>query len=171
MTTRLLLVLRHAEAGPHLYSGAGDIERPLTETGRQQAVKIGQKLAQLALPQPLQLLCSPARRTRETAAGVLSALPETVTPELENGLYGADLNTLYGFIHGTPDHVQTLLLIGHNPAIGALAYNLAGRAVQNDAFAALRHGYTPATLTVFQTQEDWINIRPSIVQALHVLTP
>ncbi|GAD11482.1 phosphohistidine phosphatase sixa [Gluconobacter frateurii NBRC 103465] len=171
MTTRLLLVLRHAEAGPHLYSGAGDIERPLTETGRQQAAKIGQKLAQLALPRPLQLLCSPARRTRETAAGVLSALPETVTPELENGLYAADLNTLYGFIHDISDHVQTLLLIGHNPAIGALAYNLAGTAVQNDAFAALRHGYPPAMLTVFQTQEDWINIRPSTVQALHVLTP
>ncbi|KXV39943.1 phosphohistidine phosphatase [Gluconobacter japonicus] len=171
MTTRLLLVLRHAEAGPHLYSGAGDIERPLTETGRQQAEKIGQKLAQLALPEPLQVLCSPARRTQETAAGALSALPETVIPELENGLYGADLNTLYGFIHGTPEHVQTLLLIGHNPAIGGLAYNLSGTAVQNDAFAALRHGYQPATLTVFQTQEDWINIRPSTVQALRVLTP
>ncbi|GAN90025.1 phosphohistidine phosphatas [Gluconobacter frateurii M-2] len=171
MSERLLLILRHAEAGPHLYSGAGDIERPLTAAGQEQARRIGQKLTHLILPPPLQVLCSPARRTQETAMGVLSGMPDTVAPKFENSLYGADLDTLYGFIHGTADDVRTLLLIGHNPVIGALAYDLAGPAVQDEAFASLRRGYQPATLTIFKTTEDWINIRPSTVQASQVLTP
>ncbi len=171
MTERLLLVLRHAEAGPHLYSGAGDIERPLTATGHQQAARIGAQLAGLELPHPFQVICSSARRTQETAKGVLSALPDTIIPQIESNLYGAGLETLYGFIHATSDDIRTLLLIGHNPAIGTFAHDLAGAALKNDAFAALRHGYAPATLTVFQTAEDWVNVRPSTVQASQVLTP
>jgi len=171
MSERLLLILRHAEAGPHLHSGAGDIERPLTAAGQEQAKRIGQKLAHLNLPQPMQVLCSPARRTQETAQGVLSALPNPILPKLENSLYGADLDTLYGFIHGAADDIRTLLPIGHNPAIGALAYDLAGSAAQHEAFASLKRGNQPATLTIFQTTEDWINIRPSTVQASQVLTP
>ena len=171
MTERLLLILRHAEAGPHLYSGSGDIERPLTPMGHQQAARIGAQLAKLELPEPVHMLCSPARRTQETAEGVLSALPDAAVPQLEKNLYGAGLDTLYGFIHATPEDIRALLLIGHNPAIGTLAHDLAGPALQSDTFAALRHGYAPATLTVFQTQEDWINIRPSTVKASQILIP
>ncbi|MEJ5154919.1 histidine phosphatase family protein [Gluconobacter wancherniae] len=171
MTERRLVLLRHAEAGPHLRSDAGDRARPLTEKGFQQATTVGRQLALLAPDTPMEILCSPALRTQQTAAAVLEILPAATDPVFEDLIYDATVDDLYGLIHAVSEDIQTVIVIGHNPTIGALAYELLGPAIHIPAFSNLRNGYTPASMTIFRTEALWHDIRPSTVQAELLITP
>ncbi|EHH69400.1 SixA phosphatase family protein [Gluconobacter morbifer] len=170
--TRQLLILRHAQAVPHVPTEEGDRARPLTATGLEQARSIGRKLAALAPARPMKVLCSPAVRTRQTAQAALEALEAAPAPVFEDGIYHTDPDGLYRLIHGTEDEVQTLLLVGHNPSIGALAMDLVGTAaLQHPSFAALQRGYPLAGLTMLGFEGGWLDVRPSTVRAATLLVP
>ncbi|MFT8807681.1 SixA phosphatase family protein [Gluconobacter sp.] len=172
MSPRRLLLLRHAEATPHVLTQSGDRARALTPKGQEQAASIGRQLSQLDLPRPIQIQCSPATRTRQTAQAVLDALGNTpATLTIDDSLYSATADDLYGLVHATPETVQTLLLVGHNPTIGDFACDLLGPALQNAAFSALNRGYPLAGLTVLDIPVPWLDVRPSTIEPLRLLQP
>ncbi|MBF0857910.1 phosphohistidine phosphatase [Gluconobacter sp. LMG 31484] len=171
MSMRRLLLLRHAEAVPHVRTESGDRARVLTPKGQEQAASIGRQIATLDLPSPMQILCSPAARTRQTAQGVLDALSNAPAFTLEDSLYSAVADDFYGLIHATSEAVQTLLIVGHNPTISEFACDLLGPALQGGQFSALNRGYPLAGLTVFDVPGDWLDVRPSTVQPVRLLQP
>lgn len=124
---RRLLVMRHAKsAWPE---GVADHDRPLGPRGLRDAPAAGRFLAENGGPPDL-VLCSPARRARHTwelaAAELGSPVP---TPTLhEPRLYGADGDELLDVLHGVPDEVATLLLVGHNPGLEDLVLLLSAGA-------------------------------------------
>lgn len=69
-----LILLRHAEALP-ANAGSGDMQRQLSGRGEQEARAAGAWLAQHGA-RPDRVLCSPAERTRATAALALDALAD-----------------------------------------------------------------------------------------------
>ena len=71
------------------------------------------------------MLCSTARRTRETFERIEPALPRRTRVLYEEELYGATATTLLGRLRGVPDEVASVMLIGHNPAVEDLALELA----------------------------------------------
>jgi phosphohistidine phosphatase len=73
VTVRTLVILRHAKATPYRGDDS-DVDRPLTARGRADATAAGHWLAAHDL-RPDLVLCSPARRTRETWAAVGAAPP------------------------------------------------------------------------------------------------
>lgn len=107
-----LLLLRHAKAA----AGDPDFDRPLSAQGRRAAALVGDHLARHQLL-PDRILCSGSRRTRETFAGVLPHLNADADIRLLRSLYepaaGHYLDQI-GRFGGTS---QTLLVIGHNPAM------------------------------------------------------
>ncbi|MCZ2837554.1 SixA phosphatase family protein [Modestobacter sp. VKM Ac-2985] len=110
MPTRRLVLVRHAEAG----SAAVDADRPLTATGAQRATAIGAWLADHGLA-PAQALVSPARRTVQTwerAGGV--------TPVLDPRVQDNTVEALLAVVRETPDEVDQLAVVGHNPSISVL---------------------------------------------------
>ena len=66
---RELILLRHAHADPAL-PGQSDMDRPLSAEGLAEAESAGRWLRDQGLV-PDCVLCSPARRTRETLEAVL----------------------------------------------------------------------------------------------------
>ena len=78
MTVRTLVLLRHAKADNPF--GMADADRPLTERGLRDARAAGRWLAQQALPELV--LCSPARRTRQTWQAVAEQLPAQAVPQV-----------------------------------------------------------------------------------------
>jgi phosphohistidine phosphatase len=115
--TRDILLLRHAHAegaGP----GQADLDRPLSPEGQAEAEAAGRWLAAQRLLPDL-VLCSPARRTRETLEAVLG-LVGYVDQRLEPAIYDATAGTLAGLLDQHRD-VGRLMLVGHNPGLERLA--------------------------------------------------
>ncbi|MCZ2825027.1 MULTISPECIES: SixA phosphatase family protein [unclassified Modestobacter] len=111
MPTRRLVLVRHAEAG----SAAVDADRPLTDAGAHRATAIGVWLADNGVA-PARALVSPARRTVQTwerAGGV--------TPVLDPRVQGNTVEALLQVVRETPDEVDQLAVVGHNPSISVLA--------------------------------------------------
>ncbi len=94
-----------------------DLDRPLSPVGLAEAEAAGRWLASQGLL-PDRVLCSPARRTRETLEAVL-AITGYAEQRLEGPIYEATPGTLMGLLQ---DHneVERLLLVGHNPGLERL---------------------------------------------------
>ncbi|HTT05542.1 MAG TPA: histidine phosphatase family protein [Steroidobacteraceae bacterium] len=118
-----LLLLRHGEAEP-AGAAAGDFERPLTARGRAQALQAAHRLRQLHCT-PDTILASPALRTRETATIVAARLEQLQALHYQSSAYPGSLEALLQLIDAVSDQSETLLLVGHNPGLSALARRLA----------------------------------------------
>ena len=69
---RELILLRHAHAEPAT-TGQSDLDRPLSPQGLAEAEAVARWLKEQGLV-PDRVLCSPARRTRETLEAVMDAI-------------------------------------------------------------------------------------------------
>ncbi len=115
MTHRLYL-LRHAEAESWNPLG-NDFSRPLSSIGARHAQLVS-RWASETLLRPDTVLCSPARRTRETLAPLLSLWPRLLaTTDYVDSMYGASLNMLLTLAEDAFSYSECLLMIGHNPGI------------------------------------------------------
>ncbi|WP_024869636.1 MULTISPECIES: histidine phosphatase family protein [Pseudoxanthomonas] len=113
---RELILLRHAHAEPAA-PGQADIDRPLSAQGLAEAEAAGRWLAERGLV-PDRVLCSPARRTRETLEAVL-AITGYAEQRLEPSIYEATPGTLFGLLQAHAE-VERLLVVGHNPGLERL---------------------------------------------------
>lgn len=116
-----LLLLRHAKAEPA--TGAGDFARPLSVAGRHQAETVGLKVG-AEFGSPNLILCSPARRTRETLQGLLSSLQPPPDVRFIDELYSGDAETYRSVIKLNSQAAETVLVVAHNPALRDLAVDL-----------------------------------------------
>jgi phosphohistidine phosphatase len=120
-----LYLLRHAKSSwkePEL----ADRDRPLAGRGRR-AAKAMAKHMRTAGVDPQLVLCSPARRARETLERIEPALGRRAV-KVESELYGATAASLLERLRGLPDDVESVLVIGHNPGMAELAHALTGYA-------------------------------------------
>lgn len=66
---------------------------------------------------PDRILCSPARRTRETWAGIATQWPVNMDVVFDQRLYEATPQSILSVIRGQDEAARTLLVIGHNPGL------------------------------------------------------
>jgi phosphohistidine phosphatase len=118
-----LIVMRHAKAGE--LPGGPDFERALRPRGTRDSAAAGQWLATRGF-RPDLVICSAARRTRQTWQYVAAELGGNPEFTAEQRLYQADSEDVAEIIRQTPATVGTLLYIGHNPAAAELASLLTG---------------------------------------------
>lgn len=114
---RELILLRHAHAEPAA-PGQPDVDRPLSPQGLAEAEAVGRWLAAQGLV-PDRILCSPARRARETLEAVLEAIGY-VEQRLEERIYEATPGTLAELADANRE-AERLLLVGHNPGLERLS--------------------------------------------------
>ena len=118
-----LMLMRHAKSDWH--SHTADIDRPLNDRGRQDAISMGIYLKQNDLI-PDKMIVSAAQRTQETASLLLDNL--AVADEniiVDNELYLADKETLCDIIALYASDKQRLLILAHNPGMDYLVSHLA----------------------------------------------
>lgn len=124
--SRHLTLLRHAQTFA-ARAGQHDFERPLDPTGLQQLRTRAPAFAAATREFPVdRCLYSPAVRTTATAAAFVAALglpKEAAQPEPT--LYEIELPDLLATLRQMPSTVRHLLVVGHNPALSVLAWQLA----------------------------------------------
>ena len=120
---RRLILLRHAKAVPH--GVVPDFDRSLTDQGREDARRMGAYLAQENLFPDLAAISS-AKRTRETYDLVSQDWAHRPPVRQEPRIYEATASMLLSLMRQTPDHVTTLISVGHNPGFAELAVQLVG---------------------------------------------
>lgn len=105
-----LILWRHAEAEP----GVLDLDRRLTAKGVQQAARMAKWLDR-HLPATVRILSSPADRTQQTARALKRKF--RVEPALAPGASATDILAAAGW----PDARESVVVVGHQPALGQVA--------------------------------------------------
>ncbi|MCX4986029.1 histidine phosphatase family protein [Streptomyces sp. NBC_00572] len=173
---RRLLVLRHAKsAWPE---GVADRDRPLGPRGLRDAPAAGRFLAENG-GLPDLVLCSPARRARHTWELAAAELDSPVPTRHDARLYGADGPELLDVLHGVPDEVATLLLVGHNPGLEDLILLLAAEAdgaagtagTDKDVLDRVRTKFPTSAIAVLTWYGTWTDLRPGEVHLTDLAIP
>jgi phosphohistidine phosphatase len=120
-----LSLLRHAKSSwkdPAL----PDHDRPLNTRGQAEAPVMGKEIAKHGLDPDL-VLCSTARRTRDTLQLVLPELkaePKKII--YEDGLYHGTPAEMLDLLREVSAGVGQVLLVGHNPELQSFGLDLIG---------------------------------------------
>lgn len=154
MTTRTLVILRHAKAANPQESA--DFDRPLTARGHADAAAAGAWVSHRAFLPEL-VLCSPARRARETWHAVALSLPRAPEVRYDDKIYAASALELLHLVSDVEANVGTVLLVGHNPGLSQLSTLL-------DPSGADPAGLRTAGAAVHASEVKWIEWGPRMAE-------
>jgi phosphohistidine phosphatase len=168
-TARRLILLRHAKSA---WPDVADHERPLAGRGRRAAPAAGRWLRQSGHVPDL-VLCSTARRARETwqlAEEELGARPRTT---FEERVYGASAAELLDLARETPSGVRTLMIVGHEPSMSSLTLELASAqpGSDNGALERVRAKFPTAAIAVLACAGSWPELGPGQARLEEFVAP
>ncbi|MCX5309103.1 histidine phosphatase family protein [Streptomyces sp. NBC_00160] len=130
-----------------------DFDPPLSERGRADAPGTGRWLAGSAF-EPDLVLCSPARRTRQTWQLAAAALKNPPPVVYDERLYNAAPSMLPTMLAEGGSGLRSLALVGHNPGIHELAVGLAGSG-PSDLSERVRAGFPTSGVVVMDVLGGW----------------
>jgi phosphohistidine phosphatase len=149
-----LTLIRHAKAEPG-HAGQEDWDRALDPQGQREAVEIGRRLQQRALPPPV-VVSSSALRASSTASLLVRELGLPSTAVLtDDRLYLISATDLLDWIHerDLAEHsTEHLLLVAHNPGLSEFAARIA-------VSPAVANLPTCGALTLQVHIERWCDLR------------
>jgi phosphohistidine phosphatase len=170
-----LFLLRHAKSSwddPLLE----DHDRPLAARGVRAVRMVGQYIRESGI-RPAQVLCSSSRRTRETLAGI-DPDGETL---IEAELYDAGCDELLERLRRVPKDVDSVMLIGHNPAMQMLVLRLAGangaeyadgtRQPVDGELAEVQRKFPTGALATLTFDCEWSQLRPACAKLAGFVRP
>ncbi len=166
MRMKSLYLLRHAKSSWE-DPGLADRDRPLAPRGRRSAKLVAEHLRRERIA-PVFVLCSSARRARETLEGIASALGDEVSVQVERELYGASDGDLLERFRAIPDTVQSVMLIGHNPAIQLLVLSLTG---SGGELARVEQKYPTGALATLMFKGSWRKLGPDAAELVGFVRP
>lgn len=145
---RTLLLMRHAKSD--YPPGVADHDRPLAPRGVKQAGLAGDWLRANA-PAIDAVLCSTATRARQTLANTGIDAPVRYSERL----YGATPGTMIEEINTVGEEVETLLVVGHEPTMSALALGLAGNGTNAPAAQRISAKFPTSAIAVLTVPSGW----------------
>lgn len=119
---KVLYFVRHGKGVPR--SAEPDVQRPLSEIGKEEATVMANRLRPEGILPEL-ILCSPAERAQQTAsifAKILGYDSQRIT--LRQELYQGKCERLLRVIHQLDNAYTNVMLIGHNPVLSEAAHML-----------------------------------------------
>ena len=117
---------------------------------------------------PELVLCSPSRRTAQTLTLIAPGLGDGTDAQIKPELYAAAAADLLEALHGVPDEVESVMLIGHNPGIQDLALSLAGNGPE---IARVRGKFPTAALATLEFGASWRELAPASAELVSFVKP
>ncbi|GAA3541642.1 phosphohistidine phosphatase [Aeromicrobium flavum] len=159
-----LLLMRHGKAA--WPDGIEDVERPLADRGRREAALAGDWIREHVGTVDA-VLCSSARRTRETFAATGIDAPVAYLDQL----YEAWTGDLLAAVNQVDPLVQTVLLVGHAPGTPGLAARLADGASDPDLVNQIRAGFPTSAIAVLDADLPWAELDAESATLVDVVIP
>jgi len=137
---KTLFLVRHAKSsrdGPSL----PDRDRPLDDRGRQDAPKMGRRLAKRDV-KPDRLVSSPALRALTTAQLIAEEIgykPKDIV--VDDRLYANSAGDLLTVIRALDNKLNRVMLFGHNPAFTDLAQLLSSEIIDMPTCAVVEFDF------------------------------
>jgi phosphohistidine phosphatase len=160
-----LLLFRHAKA-ERTEPGSTDHERALTKSGRKDSAAMGEAIAENGRVDLV--LCSTARRARETWDLASTALGNTPEVRLLRAIYDAD--DYLPILRQEGGDAGTILLIGHNPTMHETAVALVSGPDSADG-AVLAARFPKAALAVLAFDGSWEALSPGQARLAAFILP
>lgn len=157
-----LILMRHAKSD---WSGKAlsDFDRELNKRGRESATALGNWLRSESI-RPDEVLCSSAARTQETFHRL--NLEGTAQTLFTRDLYLASEDQMLANVAKAKGNC--VLLVGHNPGIGALAETIVKMPPSHPQFRTYPTG---ATLVADFEIADWAQVVGAKAIARHFVVP
>jgi phosphohistidine phosphatase len=160
-----LFVLRHAKSSWD-NPGLEDHERPLAPRGQRACAVMAEHLRTNAI-KPELVLCSGARRTRET----LEAVAPTGEHAIEPQLYSASAEDVLERLRRLPDDLGSVMVIGHNPTMQMLVLRLARRDGDGVDRSAVERKFPTGALATLTFECGWHELAAGSARLAEFLTP
>jgi phosphohistidine phosphatase len=151
-----LFVLRHAKSSWD-DPGLEDHDRPLAPRGLRAVEALAGHFRTTGIA-PAQVLCSSARRTRETLAGLGLSGETLVEPEL----YASTPKQVLERLRRVPSGIGSVLLVGHNPTMQVLVLRLAARdsGLGDAALSEIQRKFPTGALATLTLDCEWGALAP-----------
>jgi phosphohistidine phosphatase len=165
---RQLYVLRHAKSSWD-EPGLDDHDRPLAPRGRRAVAALARHVEADGI-HPALILCSSARRARETLEGIGVAGRISVEPEL----YSANVDHLIARLRQIPDQTDSAMVVGHNPALQILVLRLADSSADSNGkgdLQAVRHKFPTGALATLSFDCAWRQLVADSAELVGLVRP
>jgi len=121
---KTLCIIRHSKSSWKDIA-LDDFDRPLTQKGREDALIMAGKLAELNIS-PNIIISSPSKRTESTVDIMVTQLRYDKEIIYNRKIYDSNMMNLKNIIKNLNDNIETAFLFGHNPGLNMLAEDLCG---------------------------------------------
>ena len=167
---KTLGLFRHAKSDWH-DARARDFDRPLNARGRKGAEVMGRHIRNSAIKWD-RIIASPAVRCAETFELGSAAAGRSYPAIWDRRIYLASSATLEDLLREQEDSCSSLLMIGHNPGLEDLIFDL----VPDDGASRLREvveeKFPTATYAVLELDiERWADIGWNCARLVHLMRP
>ena len=146
-----------------------DHARPLSPRGIKAGLRMGHWLTEEQLL-PDRVLCSTAKRARETFKLSTQLWDETPAVQIEEKLYLADVPNLLQVIRAHGKKSKRVMVIGHNPGLAELAVNLTDDGTP-DTREAIGKFPTGAIAHLICNIEAWSDLGPGVATLQTFMRP
>lgn len=139
---KTIYLVRHAKSS-WSSDALADFDRPLSPQGERDAKRVGEELLSLHwLPQ--KVIASPAIRAKQTCKILCREIDYSIESiEWNSEIYAAYTVTLLHILTNLDESIESVMLLGHNPAMEDLLVHLCG--------FSNTHGYKQANGKLFTT--------------------
>lgn len=167
---KILGIFRHAKSDWH-DARARDFDRPLNKRGRKGAEVMARHMRDHGIKWD-RIIASPAVRVAETIELGSKAIDLPVAVNWDRRIYLASSATLLDLVHELSDEVNAALMIGHNPGLEDLIFDL----VPDDGSSPLRDvvevKFPTAAFAVLEIPVDtWAEVADGTARLVHLMRP
>lgn len=167
---KILGLYRHAKSDWH-DARARDFDRPLNKRGRKGAGLMGQHITDHGV-QWQRIIASPAVRVAETIELGAKASGRSPPVIWDRRIYLASSATLLDLIHEQEDDDDAILMIGHNPGLEDLIFDLVPDDGTNPLRDIVEEKFPTAAYAVLELDvESWADVREAGGRLVHLTRP
>ncbi len=164
-----IYLLRHAKSS-WSEDGQADFERALAPRGLHAARQMLDHLSDRAV-RPSVVLCSTARRARETLDLIMPGLTGKPGVRYEDGLYHAAATDIIARIRRLPEKTPSVMIVGHNPGLQETVLKLAGAGAPKRLHQIAEKFPTLALAELSIDIEHWRDLSPGGARLVDLTIP